>query len=74
MSAFGDVFAALRTALELTGKVETMSKNVDRLAAEMRDFDRRLVRVETIIEVTRADGSVLRIARDPGASGQSTED
>lgn len=51
-----------------------MSKTVDQLATEMRDLDRRLVRVETIIEVTRADGSVLRIARDPGAGGQSTED
>jgi hypothetical protein len=53
VSAFGDVFAALRTALELTGKVEAMSKTVDRLAAEVRDLDRRLLRVETIIEVTR---------------------
>lgn len=74
MSAFGDVFTALRTALELSNKVEAMGKTVDRLATEMRDLDRRLVRVETIIEVTRADGSVLRIARDPGAGGQSTED
>lgn len=74
MSALGDVFAALRTALELTSKVEAMSKTVDRLAVEMRDLDRRLVRVETVIEVTRADGAVLRIAKNPEAGGQSTED
>jgi hypothetical protein len=74
VSAFGDVFAALRTALELTSKVEAMSKTVDRLAIEMRDLDRRLVRVETIIEVTRTDGAVLRIAKNPEAGGQSTED
>lgn len=71
MSTFGDVFTALRTALELSSKVEAMGATVDRLATEMRDFDRRLVRVETIIEVTRADGAVLRIARDPRAGGPS---
>jgi hypothetical protein len=36
----------------------------DRLATDMRDFDRRLVRVETIIEITRPDGGTLRIAQE----------
>ena len=29
------------------------------------DIDRRLVRVETVIEITRSDGVTLRIAKDP---------
>lgn len=52
----------LRTVMGLTAKVETLSANADRLAAELRGMDRRLVRIETIIEVTRTDGATLRIA------------
>jgi hypothetical protein len=74
MSAISDILTGLKTVMELTAKVGALTQDIDRLAAEVRDIDRRLVRVETIIEVTRADGSVLRIARDPRAGGQSTED
>ncbi|HVW55002.1 MAG TPA: hypothetical protein VHC00_04925 [Rhizobiaceae bacterium] len=57
--------SGLRTVVELTGKVETLTRNVDRLTSDMRDMDRRVVRLETIIELTRNDGAVLRIAK-PG--------
>ncbi|MBS3648265.1 hypothetical protein KEU06_06450 [Pseudaminobacter sp. 19-2017] len=65
MSALGDIMAGLRTVMELTGKVETLTGKLDRLAMDLNEVDRRLVRVETIIEVTRSDGATLRIARDP---------
>ena len=65
MSALGDIVAGLRTIVELTGKVERLEQNVDRIASAVEGIDRRLVRVETIIEVTRSDGATLRIARDP---------
>ncbi len=65
MSALGDIMAGLKTVVELTGKVERLERNVDKLAGKVDDIDRRLVRVETIIEVTRSDGATLRIARDP---------
>ena len=65
MSALGDIMAGLKTVVELTGKVERLERNVDKLAGKVDDVDRRLVRVETIIEVTRSDGATLRIASDP---------
>lgn len=65
MSAFGDIMNGLKTVMELTGKVEKLTSNHDRLDSELRDIDRRLIRLETIIEVTRSDGATLRIARDP---------
>lgn len=65
MSALSDIMAGLRTVVELTGKVGQLSGDVERLENEVRQIDRRLVRVETIIEVTRNDGAVLRIAK-PG--------
>lgn len=64
MSAFGDIMSGLKTVMALTDRVEGLSKDVDLLRSELRDIDRRLIRVETIIEVTRADGAVLRIAPD----------
>ncbi|WP_119678880.1 hypothetical protein [Indioceanicola profundi] len=63
MSAIKDILAGLKTAIELNGKVVAVAEAVDRLAADMRDVDRRLVRVETIIEITRPDGGVLRLAK-----------
>ncbi len=66
MSALGDIMSGLRTVMALTDKVETLTKNVDGLGKQLGDVDRRLVRLETIIEVTRNDGAVLRIAK-PGS-------
>jgi hypothetical protein len=57
--------AGLKTAIELTGKVDRLERSVEGLSSDLRDVDRRLVRLETIIEVTRADGATLRISSDP---------
>lgn len=65
MSTIGDIMSGLKTAIELSGKVERLERNVDGLASDVRAIDRRLVRVETVIEITRSDGATLRIARDP---------
>ncbi|GGF45963.1 hypothetical protein GCM10011611_60570 [Aliidongia dinghuensis] len=62
MSAIKDILAGLKTAIELNGKVVSVGAAVERLATDVRDLDRRLVRVETIIEIARPDGAVLRIA------------
>jgi hypothetical protein len=67
MSALGDIMAGLKTVVELTGKVDRMESNVDRLAGQIDSMDRRLIRLETIIEITRSDGATLRIAREPHA-------
>lgn len=65
MSALSDIMSGLRTVVELTGKVERLESNFDRLATQVDSIDRRLVRLETVIEITRSDGATLRIARDP---------
>jgi hypothetical protein len=64
LSAFSDILSGLKTAIELNGRVVSVANVVDRLAMDMRDFDRRLVRLETIIEIAKPDGGILRIARD----------
>jgi hypothetical protein len=62
MSVIKEVLAGLKTTLELNTKVVSVANAVDRLAHDVRDLDRRLVRVETIIEIARPDGAILRIA------------
>jgi hypothetical protein len=70
MSALGDIMTGLRTVMSLTEKVEGLTKDVDVIGAELRSVDRRVVRLETIMELTRNDGAVPRITKpgseDPG--------
>ena len=66
MSVVKDILDGLKTAIELNSKVVSVGHAVEKLATEMRDLDRRLVRVETIIEIARPDGSTLRIAPPGG--------
>jgi hypothetical protein len=73
MSAISDILTGLKTVMDLTTKVGALTQDINTLAAEVRDIDRRLVRVETIIEVTRTDGAVLRIAKNPEADGPKTD-
>ena len=65
MSAIKDILAGVKATIELNNRVVNVANAVDRLATDVRDIDRRLVRLETIVEITRPDGGVLRIAR-PG--------
>ncbi len=64
MSTIKDILSGLKTAIEMNGKVVSVAQAVDRLATDMRDFDRRLVRIETIIEITRPEGGTLRLTRE----------
>lgn len=70
MSALGDIMDGLRTVMGLTAKVETLGASTEKLAVELRDLDCRLVRVETIIEVTRTDGATLRIVPPTDGPGR----
>jgi hypothetical protein len=65
MSTIKDILSGAKTAIELNSKVASIGNAVERLATDVRDLDRRLVRVETIIEIVRPDGAVLRIASAP---------
>ncbi|MGO8919613.1 MAG: hypothetical protein ACLQJR_27240 [Stellaceae bacterium] len=46
-----DVVDGLRAALLLTERVSAIAGQIKAMAADMRDIDRRLIRVETTIEV-----------------------
>ena len=51
MSTLKDVMSAMKDVLLLTDKVERAGSVLSEIAREVRDHDRRLVRLETIIEI-----------------------
>jgi hypothetical protein len=56
MSVMDRVLDALRTAVLLESRVTALASAVGDLAKELRDVDRRLVRVETVIEIGTKGG------------------
>ena len=65
MSLYGEAVAAIKSVILIDERVQSVARKVDRLADEVRDTRDRLIRLETIVEITRRDGAVLRIGREP---------
>jgi len=53
MSTISDVMTAMKDVLLLTDKVDRSGKMLSELARELRDHDRRLIRLETMVEMAR---------------------
>ncbi len=49
MGVVNDVLDAVKQAMILNEKVENIGKALDLVAVELRDHDRRMVRLETIV-------------------------
>ena len=69
MSLGDRILSGLRTIVlieERTRLLEDALKTLrTKLDGSIADHEKRLVRIETVIELTRHDGAVLRIGRDP---------
>jgi outer membrane murein-binding lipoprotein Lpp len=61
MSLYGEALAAIRSIMLLDERLQSLTAKVDKLADEVRDLATRMVRMETIVEIARADGAVLRL-------------
>lgn len=62
-----DWFERIARLAALGERVASLTDGVKLLAARVEDHQTRLVRLETLIEIARADGSMLRLApRAPG--------
>lgn len=53
MSTLKDVMAAMKEVILLTDKVDRAGSLLSEMAIELRDHDRRLVRLETIVEIAK---------------------
>ena len=51
MSALKDVLSAMKDVLLLTDKVDRVGKVLTDISIELRDHDRRLIRLETMVEL-----------------------
>jgi hypothetical protein len=51
MSVVKDVVAAMKEVLMLTEKVDQTGKILSEISKELRDHDRRIVRLETFVEI-----------------------
>lgn len=51
MGVYNDIAAAVKQALILNEKVENTGRVLNQVAAELRDHDRRIVRLETLVEL-----------------------
>jgi hypothetical protein len=61
-----DWFDRIAKLAVLGEKFALLADNIGKLQSKVETHESRLVRLETIIEITRPDGTILRIL--PGAS------
>lgn len=60
MSEFKDM---LLDVLRLTNEVKRMNKDIERVESIMLDVDRRVVRLETIAKIAKAQGGRAELAK-----------
>lgn len=51
MAVSGKIFEALTTIIKVNDNLKSLAEDVKELAEEIKEMDRRLVRVETYIEI-----------------------
>jgi hypothetical protein len=66
VSAFGDAYKAIESVILLRSRVETLERAIERLAEDVKqdardllDHERRLIRIETMIEMSAGRPSRL---------------
>jgi hypothetical protein len=51
MGAVSETIKVLKDVLRMRDDLDRLSKNVDKLATVTNDIDRRLIRIETMVEI-----------------------
>jgi hypothetical protein len=62
-----DWFDRVARLAALGERMTVLSDGIRTVLSKLEDHDRRLTRLETMVEIARPDGTVLRIAPRPGA-------
>ena len=66
MGVLADAMVVLKDVLRMRDDLDRLSKNVDKLADTTNDLDKRLVRIETMVEI--AEKRTARQAKLPKSS------
>jgi len=51
MGVLADAISALKDVLQMRGDLDRLARNVESLTQLMTDLDRRLIRIETMVEI-----------------------
>jgi DNA invertase Pin-like site-specific DNA recombinase len=51
MGVLADAISALKDVLQMRGDLDRLARNVESLTRLMTDIDRRLIRIETMVEI-----------------------
>ncbi len=57
MSTFGDAISAIRSIILVEERVKTQGEKIEKVAERLVDVDRRLVRVETTLDIAMRGGN-----------------
>ncbi len=65
MGVIADTMSVLKDVLRMRDDLDRLAKNVDKLADVANDLDKRLVRIETMVEIASRRGSadVVKLPR-----------
>lgn len=66
MSVWSDLKDGIRQIILLESRIDQLNRAVDRLAGQSLDHEKRLIRIETMIEVAqgRADSTPPKLSQD----------
>jgi len=67
MAALDRILEGVKEVLRLTDEVKRLAEGLKALATEVRDIDRRLVRVETMVEIAKVEATRQRLPKGPPA-------
>jgi len=65
VGALADAIAVLKDVLRMRDDLDRLSKNVDKLATAANDIDKRLIRIETMVEMAarRAEPQTAKLQK-----------
>ena len=61
MAALDQIIEGVKEVLKMSGEIKRLSETVRDLSVEVRDMDRRLVRLETMVEVAQTTRGTKRL-------------
>ena len=61
MAAFDQIVEGVKEVLRMSGEIKRLADAVRELGTEVRDIDRRLVRIETMAELSQSSRTSRRL-------------
>jgi len=63
MGVLADAIAVLKDVLQMRGDMDRLARNVETLTQLMTDLDRRMIRIETMVEIAEKRRAPPRLSK-----------